>query len=359
RLRHPRIHVAGAGGGAQLDHRSDLYAVGVILYQLTTGLLPFESDSAVGFATKHLTAEPPAPSRRRPDAKITQGMERLILRALAKDPNDRPQTADAFRLELLALLDQRPGTRSHAPPRRPSGASQQVLQQIPRKVTPAEQADTRVEAKDSPWGAAEQTVRTAPGSLVTNGGATVADTKPGNTMRPPKTASQPAAGGSMLPFKLLTIALVLISIGLGWYYFTQLNHGPTQTVEQPLPNNVPVPGQFAVDPNKGPDKTPDMKAYDKPPPPQVETAKADALIREGDIQYDRGEVPMAITKYKEAFEKDPRPELSLRLGEVNYRRNQPNEAKGWWARHLKDSPDSKARRYILQIFPELAQKATE
>ncbi|MFP2911805.1 serine/threonine-protein kinase, partial [Pyxidicoccus sp. 3LFB2] len=89
--------------GAPLDHRSDLYAVGVILYQLMTGLLPFESDSAVGFATKHLTEEPPPPTRRRPDARISPGLERLILRALSKSPDDRPANAEAFKLELLAV----------------------------------------------------------------------------------------------------------------------------------------------------------------------------------------------------------------------------------------------------------------
>src|SRR5690606_27737733 len=93
--------------GAPLDHRSDLYAVGVILYQLTTGLLPFESDSAVGFATKHLTQEPPPPSRRRPEARISPGLERLILKTLAKDPNDRPANAEAFRAELQAVDKER------------------------------------------------------------------------------------------------------------------------------------------------------------------------------------------------------------------------------------------------------------
>ena len=64
RLRHPRVHVPGAGARrARWITARDLYAVGVILYQLTTGLLPFDSDSAVGFATKHLTEEPPPPSQ--------------------------------------------------------------------------------------------------------------------------------------------------------------------------------------------------------------------------------------------------------------------------------------------------------
>lgn len=87
--------------GSPVDPRSDLYSVGVILYQLTSGLLPFEATSPVGFATKHLTEEPTPPSLRRPEATISVELEQLILRVLAKDPRKRPQSAEEFRQELL------------------------------------------------------------------------------------------------------------------------------------------------------------------------------------------------------------------------------------------------------------------
>ena len=57
--RHPGVHVARAGQKPQVDHRLDLYADRVLLYQMVTGLLPFDSESAVGFATAHLTQEVP------------------------------------------------------------------------------------------------------------------------------------------------------------------------------------------------------------------------------------------------------------------------------------------------------------
>ena len=89
--------------GAVLDARSDLYAVGVILYQLVCGRLPFDSDSAVGFATKHLGEVPLPPSRRVPGVQVSAGLEALILRALAKEPDQRPPSAEAFREELRML----------------------------------------------------------------------------------------------------------------------------------------------------------------------------------------------------------------------------------------------------------------
>jgi eukaryotic-like serine/threonine-protein kinase len=88
--------------GAPLDARSDLYSVGVLLFQLVTRRLPFEADTAIGYATKHLSEPPPPPSRFRPGGCSAE-MERLILHALAKDPAARPQTAEAFLEELETL----------------------------------------------------------------------------------------------------------------------------------------------------------------------------------------------------------------------------------------------------------------
>jgi serine/threonine-protein kinase len=93
--------------GAELDARSDLYAVGVILYQLVAGALPFEATSPAMFATKHLSELPIPPSRRRADANISADLEALILRALSKQPEVRPQTALGFRAELLAISKRR------------------------------------------------------------------------------------------------------------------------------------------------------------------------------------------------------------------------------------------------------------
>jgi serine/threonine-protein kinase len=100
--------------GKELDPRSDLYSMGVILYQMATARLPFEADTPVGFLTKHLT-EPPAPLRERnPRLAISPRLEGLIGKALAKEPRDRPASADSMREELLACLQA--GPRPAGPP---------------------------------------------------------------------------------------------------------------------------------------------------------------------------------------------------------------------------------------------------
>ncbi len=92
--------------GAALDQRCDLYAVGVILYQLATGHLPFEGQNSMEVLTKHVNETPVPPRQRQPDAPISEAMEALILRALEKDPGHRPQTAEEFRQLLLAVPGQ-------------------------------------------------------------------------------------------------------------------------------------------------------------------------------------------------------------------------------------------------------------
>ena len=91
--------------GKTLDHRSDIYSVGVILFQLFTGRVPFEAESFMGILTKHITADVPRPSAIAPERNIPDSIERVILKALEKDPSARPQKMSDLLEELRAIRD--------------------------------------------------------------------------------------------------------------------------------------------------------------------------------------------------------------------------------------------------------------
>ena len=93
-----------------LSYPSDVYSLGVTLFELVTGRCPFEAPSNFATMMAHIRTPPPAPSSFRPD--VPAALDQLVLDALAKDPAERPASCAVFRERLLAAIDAPPASSS-------------------------------------------------------------------------------------------------------------------------------------------------------------------------------------------------------------------------------------------------------
>ncbi len=99
----------------QLDARSDIYSLGMVVYEMLTGQVAFDEPTWMQIAYSHVHTKPLPPSQRRPDLLIPPTIERVVLRTLEKDRAQRPPTALALAQELQAALPSAP-----APVNRPA-----------------------------------------------------------------------------------------------------------------------------------------------------------------------------------------------------------------------------------------------
>lgn len=116
--------------GRAVDARSDLYSVGIMLFQLVTGRLPFDADSPLAIAYAHVQEEPVAPSSI--NRALPPAVDALVARALKKNPNERFPSAEAMRDECLRVA----ASFQAAPPSIVPGANTQSGQGVGASVFP-------------------------------------------------------------------------------------------------------------------------------------------------------------------------------------------------------------------------------
>jgi serine/threonine protein kinase len=186
--------------GEELDPRSDLYSVGVLLYELLSGKLPFEASSPGALVAKMLV-EPPVPLHvRRPDILVPADLEAVVMKALSPDRESRFTSADEFRQALLTCGA--PGERT-APLARAQGTVTFDTPPAARTPTPPRTAATS---------------RPASGRTAAVAAATRPTTSPRRTVSGRRPASRAAREAASVVTVLTGSALGALLLGtLVWY----------------------------------------------------------------------------------------------------------------------------------------------
>lgn len=219
---------------------SDVYALGVTLYEMLTGRLPFTGDNAVSVAMQHVSQEPPPPRMFNP--RIPPQLEALVLQSLSKDPAQRPASAREF-AQLLARYqsagDQATVVRP-APPR-PS-------------VPPSQRNGPAPQTPPAPQPRNPRTSNTRPQPTLPP--RPVVST-------PPPTASGIGLGGVVLGVLLIAGVLSLVALFLSGTFNDLLGSGAgpgrTPVVQRPTP----------APPTAGPTQTPQATAVPRVPVPNL------------------------------------------------------------------------------------------
>jgi len=204
--------------GAPVTAASDLYSVGIVLYEMLTGQVPFSGDSAIEIAMKHLNETPRPPSSLRPE--LTPELDQVVLRALAKNPEDRYQASEEFSADLdrvEAGIPIAPETSAAATAILSGGFETSATQVIPPTET----------ARQHP------------------------PTQPAAPRRPPPTYppryrydEPPRKRNRFLPW-LLVILLLAGAAVAGWYVYTQIQD-ELRSTQVAVPNVIGLERKLAV-----------------------------------------------------------------------------------------------------------------
>ncbi|MFD7534040.1 protein kinase [Streptomyces sp. NPDC059819] len=205
--------------GRGVDARSDLYSVGIMLFQLLTGRIPFDADSPLAIAYAHVQEEPVAPSS--VNRSITPAMDALVARALKKNPNERFPSAQAMYDEIhrIASAGQTGGApviTGGAPPVSGAGLGATVFPPLDSQAAPGFQGGVQTPYQPGPYGppTPAPTPQHQPSYGYPQQHAPMAQTPPPYPMSPTQTPASGSGGAKRnTPVIVGAIAVALLAIG--------------------------------------------------------------------------------------------------------------------------------------------------
>jgi serine/threonine protein kinase len=327
--------------GDQLDGRSDLYSLGVVMYEMLAGDLPFKADTSMEMLLAHLMKAPTPIRTLRPELQIPEPVADLVMRLLEKKAELRPATGQALIAEIERVekgMVAPAATRVAEAGGLYSPSAAEALQAALRATSPARPSSGPPPVTPAPVTPAPQA---RPASVARPGVAPAAQLR----VVPAPPAPRSSQWGIWVSMGILVVGLG----GGGWYYVA---HRPPPPSKPPAETTSPpgVPGKTTV-PENPPDSTggtegrggqangvsegrttptsssreattrrkagstssqPPPRA--QPPTPVVDLKKVTAAIKMGDFYFDRGEYENAINEYQQGLNADPtNRELNSRL----------------------------------------------
>lgn len=201
--------------GWEIDGRADIYAMGVVLFRLLTGQLPFKAESGIAMAHKQIN-DPPTPVRQL-RTELSWEIEEVLECALAKPPGDRYQTAEAFKAALSAVVDVPDGASAEATPTLTISRSDMVAElERTGPASPSPVATARPASMTSP------SSRTAPVPPIAVSEAPAAGAPP----------VPPAPTARRLPVAAVAVGVMLL-IGLPAFLFWRSRAAQPAVAEAP------------------------------------------------------------------------------------------------------------------------------